>query len=123
MNRCLYCKKGISGRPDKKYCDHHCKSAFQYQTRKEEDAFFFKVDRILKTNRKILKKYNSKGKTILRQSTLIDKGFQPNYFTHYWRNSKGDPYIFCYDFGFRAIQQKGIDKFLLIQWQEYMSKM
>jgi len=31
---------------------------------------------------------------------LIDQGFNPKFFTHYWKNNKGDVYLFCYEYGF-----------------------
>lgn len=120
MRTCTYCQKPLFGRADKRYCDIHCKSADHYESRRKTDTFFFKVDRQLKVNRKVLKKYNSKGKTTIRKSTLIEKGFNGNFFTHFWRNSKGKLYLFCYEFGFRAIEQKGVQKYLLVQWQDYM---
>ena len=75
----------------------------------------------MKTNRKILKKYNQSGYTTLRKSELTQKGFNPKFFTHYWKNTKGQVYWFCYDFGFLAIEKEGKQKYLIVQWQDYMS--
>lgn len=120
---CLNCNKGLLGRVDKKYCDAHCKSAFQYRKNKEnEPNFYIVVDKQLKLNRKILKQYNKSGKATVRASTIIEKGFNPNFFTHFWKNRKGDVYLFVYEYGFLKIKENYSDKFILIKWQEYMFK-
>ena len=123
MKTCPTCGVEImSGREDKKFCSPTCKSAYQYEVRKKEDSFYFEVDRALKTNRKILKKYNVKGYTTVRKLDLIEEGFNPNYFTHYWKNKEGKVYLFVYDHGFLEIHQKGISKLVLVEWQDYMRK-
>lgn len=120
---CSFCEKELIGRADKKFCDAHCKSAYQYQKSKDNpDRFYNKVDNQLKLNRKLLKKYNKSGKATLRSKILIQEGFNPEFFTHYWKNSKGDVYLFCYEFGFKKIREKNIEKYLLILWQDYMEK-
>ena len=123
QKECLYCKSPLTGRTDKKYCDLHCKSAYQYQKRKQEpERFYNKVDNQLRLNRKILKEYNKGGKVIVRSDVLFELGFDPNFFTHYWKNKKGDVYLFIYEYGFLKTKERGRDKFLLVKWQDYMSK-
>lgn len=120
---CLYCQKELIGRTDKKFCDPQCKSAYQYKRAKEQpERFFNKVDNQLKLNRKILKEYNKGGKVTVRTSVLIKEGFNPMFFTHYWKNAKGDVYLFVYEFGFLKISEHKIDKFVLVKWQDYMAK-
>jgi hypothetical protein len=87
----------------------------------ETPKFFFKVDKQLRQNRKLLKAYNKAGKATVRAETLIKEGFDPNFFTHYWKNKKGDVYLFVYEYGFLKRQERGKDKYVLIQWQEYMN--
>jgi hypothetical protein len=118
---CPTCKGKVNGRRDKMYCSLNCKSIAQYEKRLKEDQFYLEVDRQLKTNRKILKKYNRVGKTTLRKEELTKEGFNPNFFTHYWKNSKGDVYLFVYDYGFLSLKEHQKDKFLIVQWQEYMN--
>ena len=122
QRECLYCGKELTGRTDKKYCDLHCKSAFQYKKAKEQpERFYNKVDNQLRLNRKLLKEYNKAGKAIVRSKTLLDLGFDPKFFTHYWKNQKGDVYLFVYEFGFLRRQEGGKDKYVLVTWQDYMS--
>ena len=119
--QCLYCNKEIDGRSDKKFCDPYCKSAYHYkQSQEQEPKFYNKVNNQLKLNRKILKKYNKAGKATVRAETLINLGFNPNFFTHYWKNKKDDVYLFVYEFGFIKRYENGKEKFVLILWQNYI---
>jgi hypothetical protein len=121
LKKCLACGKELEGRIDKKFCDAHCKSAYQYeQTKIEEPKFYSKVNNQLKLNRRVLKHFNKAGKSIVRASTLIEQGFDSNFFTHYWKNNKGDIYLFVYEYGFLKRRESGKDKYVLILWQEYM---
>jgi predicted nucleic acid-binding Zn ribbon protein len=119
---CPVCESPLKGRSDKKFCSTKCKSIHQYETRQEKEAFYLEVDQRLKTNRKVLKTYNFRGFTTVRKELLINDGFDPNFFTHYWKNSKGDIYLFVYDYGFLDLKKSGKDKYLIVQWQEYMRK-
>jgi hypothetical protein len=49
-------------------------------------------------------------------------GFDSRFFTHYWKNKKGEVYLFVYEFGFLKINENQKEKYLLIQWQDYMKK-
>ncbi|CAL2082730.1 hypothetical protein LNI90_05060 [Tenacibaculum dicentrarchi] len=115
--RCLHCKNKLEGRSDKKYCSSYCRSSYHYENNKEqEDSLFFVIDKKLKNNRKILKEFNKAGYASVRKEKLLAKDFDPNYFTNYWKNSKGQVYLFCYEYGFLA--QK--EKYILVHWQSYM---
>lgn len=103
------------------YCSPKCRNAQYYEKRQDDEAFFFQVDKHLKTNRKILKKYNRAGYTMIRREKLIEEGFNPRYFTHYWKNQKGQVYLFCYEFGFLSLNEHGKEKYLLVIWQDYMN--
>jgi hypothetical protein len=120
--KCVYCNEEFTGRSDKIYCDAYCKSAHYYQKQKnnEKTTFFKQVDLQLKTNRKILKHLNVEGYVTVKKTILKTKGFNPNFFTHYWKNKKGDVYLFCYEYGFLSLKNNKRDYYLLVQWQEYM---
>ena len=117
---CPICGAELKGRSDKLYCSTKCKSINQYENRQENEKFYLRVDRQLKINRKLLKRYNRSGFTTVRKSELIGEGFDPKYFTHYWKNTKGDVYLFCYDYGFLSLERNPKDKYLIVQWQAYM---
>ena len=119
---CLSCEKELQGRSDKKFCDVYCKSSYQYQQSKlNPSRFYNRVDNQLKQNRRILKYYNKAGKATVRSKVLIEQGFDPNFFTHYWKNQKGDVYLFVYEYGFLTRKENNVEKFILVIWQEYMS--
>lgn len=122
MKVCPVCDSEIKGRADKKFCSLRCKSAHQYQSSKSEEACYYKIDKQLKINRRLLKTYNRSGLSSIRKEKLIAEGFNPNYFTHYWKNRKGQVYLFCYEYGFLFLKKNGKEKYLLVKWQEYMNK-
>lgn len=92
------------------------------QAKEQPERFYNKVDNQLKFNRKILKEYNKGGKVTLRAAMLIEQGFNPNFFTHFWKNNKGDVYLFVYEFGFLKRREGNKEKYVLIKWQDYMEK-
>ncbi|WP_369858944.1 hypothetical protein [Aquimarina sp. I32.4] len=57
----------------------------------------------------------------VRKEKLLSEGFNPTYFTHYWKNKKGQVYLFCYEYGFLDLKQSQKEKYVLIKWQEYMN--
>lgn len=123
QQNCKHCNKGLRGRTDKKYCNLHCKSAYQYQLSKEQPERFYNiVDNQLKLNRKILKEFNKGGKVTVRAALINELGFDANYFTHFWKNNKGEVYLFVYEYGFLKIKEQTKEKYVLVLWQEYMNK-
>lgn len=58
---------------------------------------------------------------MVRKDALIEDGFNPKFFTHYWKNQKGDVYLFCFEFGFLEKKEEEKNKYVLVQWQEYMN--
>jgi predicted nucleic acid-binding Zn ribbon protein len=118
---CPVCGAVVKGRSDKIFCSRKCKSIKQYEDRQETEAFFLKVSKHLRINRRILRKYNKSGYTVIRRSELIAEGFNPMYFTHYWKNQKGDVYLFVYEYGFLSKKERGKEKYILVTWQDYMN--
>ena len=123
MRACPNCKEEIVGRKNKVFCTPYCKSAFNYEKDKNKPLTRFKVvDNQLKLNSKILAKYNQAGKATIRKELIIDEGFDPKLITGWWKNKKGDTYLFCYEYGFLAREENGREKYVLVQWQDYMNK-
>jgi len=119
---CPVCGTLLKGRSDKKFCSAKCKSINQYEERQEKEAFYLKVNKQLRINRKLLKRYNKSGFTTIRKSELIVLGFDPKFFTHYWKNKKGEVYLFVYEYGFLSTRIKEKEKYVLVTWQDYMEK-
>ena len=57
----------------------------------------------------------------IRTKVLKELGFDPKFFTHYWKNRKGEVYLFVYEYGFLKKDENGKDKYVLVIWQDYMS--
>jgi hypothetical protein len=98
----------------------NAKMSLSMKKRIINEQFYLFVDKQLKTNRKILKRYNQSGFTTLRKDVLMQEGFNPKFFTHYWKNKKGQVYLFCYDYGFLDLKDSGKAKYLIVEWQKYM---
>ena len=123
MKTCLHCDRPLEGREGKKFCDSLCRGAYHYdKSKQEKPSFYFTVQSKLKKNRHILKKYNPGGKTTVRQSLLLEEDFDPRFFTHYWKSTRGEVYLFVYEYGFKKIEENGRSKYVLIRWQSYMEK-
>ena len=121
MSRCLECGEIITGRSDKRFCTPYCKSAYHYKKSKEKEMpLFVKIDRQLKKNRQILKDYNKAGLSIVRKEEIVEAGFDPKYFTHYWKAANGNVYLFCYEYGFSVSKEENATKYVLVTWQKYM---
>ncbi len=122
MKACPNCGEEVIGREGKKFCSSYCKSNYHYEKRKDkESSLFKKIDKHLKLNRRILKNYNRAGKATVKAEVLSNHGFNPNFFTHYWKNKNGEVYLFCYEYGFITFSDvKGAKKYTLIKWQDYM---
>ena len=118
---CPNCNKVIVGRSGKRFCTEYCKSNYHYENNKvKENSFFKRVDAQLKSNRRLLRQYNKAGKSTIRAERLLETGFDPNFFTHYWKNKQGDVYLFCYEYGFLKRSENGATKYVLVTWQSYM---
>src|SRR5690606_35089138 len=83
------CSNPIEGRSDRRFCSVYCKTDFHYQKRKQSGKVYFKntVDDVIRRNRRILQDYNLAGKTTVRKSELLNKGFNPRFITHWWKKS------------------------------------
>lgn len=119
---CIRCSTPVEGRRGKLFCDVSCKSAYHYEKKREKEASFYSlVDIQLKRNHRLLKHFNSAGKATVREAKLINAGFDPSYFTHFWRTHDKRTYFFCYDMGYFKKIESDRNKYVLVHWQDYMS--
>lgn len=88
MKICPTCGEIIKGRRDKIFCSPNCRSSAQYEKKVMHERFYLQVDKQLKTNRKILKRYNKSGFTTLRKEKLLEEGFNPKFFTQIGRTKR-----------------------------------
>ncbi|MFT4987030.1 MAG: hypothetical protein ACI828_002936 [Flavobacteriales bacterium] len=123
LRNCIDCDQPFEGRSDKIFCSNYCKSNHHYEKRKrDKKSFYNRVNDQLSLNRRLLKHFNTAGKSTIRSEDLISAGFNSNIFTHTYRTKSGNEYFFCYDVGFQLIRHNGRSKYSLVHWQEnYMS--
>jgi hypothetical protein len=101
---CLTCGKHLRGRTDKKLCDAGCKNVHNNRLQREEREAVKSIDRILKHNRRVLKRWLGKRVTrIVSTKGLLHAGFRFDYHTHQFTNEQSDPYKFCYDYGYLSL--------------------
>lgn len=99
---CIYCKKPVIGRSDKKYCNDHCRS--EYNNRKKRtvnpDCSINRINSILIQNRLVLSRITGNHKTLrVSNEQLITEGFHFNFYTHTVKGNEQLKY-FCYDIGY-----------------------
>ncbi len=114
--RCLKCGDPISGRSDRRFCSSACKNAWHHAKRKNKNRIFNSVDRILHRNRDILKAYYlySQGDHFVPIYRLINKGFNPDYFTRIIiSGTTGEKLRIVYDYIFVLDLTQGIK---IIYW-------
>jgi len=71
----------------------------------------------LRKNRRILAKYNIGEKVKVQKPTLMEEGYNFNYFTNIYRTKKGTTYYFCYDQGFLELDNNWLT---LVTRKEYV---
>lgn len=49
-------------------------------------------------------------------------GFGANLYTYFSKNKKGEVYLFVYEYKFMKLKESTSEKYILIQWQDYMNK-
>ncbi|HEV3413408.1 MAG TPA: hypothetical protein VG101_13080 [Puia sp.] len=102
---CLTCGKLLRGRSDKKFCDAGCKNEHNNRLQHEEREAIKSIDRILKHNRRVLKRWLGERATRMVSSNgLLHAGFRFDYHTHQFINQQSDLYVFCYDYGYLLLQ-------------------
>lgn len=103
---CLDCEKPLNGRKDKKFCDDACRNSYNNKLNSEDTVYVKKVNSILKKNRKILQELIPKeGKINVTEKKLRDAEFNLNYYTSEYQTKQGVVYKYCYEFGFRKLEE------------------
>jgi hypothetical protein len=109
---CLECGEELLGRVDQKFCSDQCRNTYNNRMNKDETNFIRNVNYSLRKNRRILKELNPDGKSKIKKSTLVSRGFDFKHFTHVYKNKEGKIYYFCYEYGYLPIDH---DYFALVR--------
>lgn len=103
---CLHCGHILRGRPDKKYCDDHCRSSYHNLQNAETSRVMRITNHILRRNRRILEYLCPQAEVKkLPIGNLLDHGFNLRYFTHTIEFTKGIRFQACYDYSYRIIHE------------------
>jgi hypothetical protein len=101
---CLNCGSEVKGRSDKKYCDDQCRSNFNNRIYASALSTVRNINHILKRNRQVLVGFiNGNKSSKVSSQVLMQKGFNPGYYTHTQVTSKGAEFRICYDVAFRIL--------------------
>ncbi len=98
--KCAVCEAPIYGRSDKKFCSDQCRTASHNMANRDATNYMRKVNNILRKNRRILAQFNPNGKSKVKESSLMEEGFNFAYHTNVYNTKKGGEYFFCYDQGY-----------------------
>lgn len=111
MNRrCECCGEGLVGRSDKRFCNDACRAQHHHLIHQKERIEIAEINRILRTNRRILLEWRSRNSQKAYRENLLQKGFSFNYYTHI--KVHGNKMIYyCYDLGY---QEEGKGSYRLI---------
>ena len=103
MNRekriCTECEMPLYGRTDKKFCNNHCRNAWNNKRNSDSNNFMRNVNNILRKNRRILFEFIEKEKTKIPKKDLILKGFNFDYFTNLHELDTGEKKYLVYEAG------------------------
>ena len=117
---CLSCEKELIGRTDKKFCDAQCRSTYHNKNKPVYEIEIQKTNSALRKNRSLLAHFCPSGRSTVRKEVLSQSGYQFHLFTNIFTFKNGTYYL-CYDYGYLPIvDDKGIEKMLIVQKQEYM---
>ena len=103
---CMLCGKTVRGRSDKKFCDDYCRNAFNNQLKADNNNYIRHINNLLRKNRRILEAQLPPDVETARikKDRLQQLGFVFTFITHTYTNKKGNVYLFCYDFGYLALE-------------------
>ena len=117
-SKCIVCKQKLFGRDDKKFCSTQCRASHNNKLNSDANNFMRNINNILRRNRRTLIKLNPKGKAKATRETLMEHGFNFNYFTNQYITKSGNVYYFCYEYGYLELKD---DVFALVVRKEYVS--
>ncbi|MCG9880137.1 MAG: hypothetical protein MH472_06010 [Bacteroidia bacterium] len=109
MKTCQFCNKNVLGRSDKKFCDDHCRSAFNNKKYSEKFQSIKEVDRVLKRNRNILAIMFEHTQNSIDERKIMELGFMFQFHTHVKKHKNGQQIVFCYDYGYSKSQKGLVD--------------
>jgi hypothetical protein len=114
---CKECNQKLLGRKDQKFCSDYCRNAYNNKQNEDANKYVRRINSILRKNRRILEHLNPEGKKTVDAITLAEEGFNFHYFTNIYTTQKGGNYYFCYEYGYRKIEN---NQYILVVKQDYV---
>ncbi len=105
---CEECGEKLLGRSDKRFCSDACRNAHNNRLNSDVNNFMRNINNVLRKNRRILSELCKEEKNKAMRDTLLQEGFDFNYFTHIYTTQKGTVYYYCYEYGYLPINEKYI---------------
>ncbi|MDZ4794728.1 MAG: DUF2116 family Zn-ribbon domain-containing protein [Bacteroidota bacterium] len=107
---CLACGKAVKGRVDKKFCDDYCRNNYnnQQKARSNHSSLVRNINNALLKNRKIMESLlpEAEKTTTISKEKLQTLGFHFKYLTHIYTAQNGNTYFYCYDYGYRELENE-----------------
>lgn len=100
---CPECGDVYGGRRDKKFCCDQCRTGYFNRINADQNKYMRDVNNILRKNRRILAQALHQQSRLVRGVTLLEEGFRFGYFTHEQRTDKGNVMRYCYEYGYRKV--------------------
>jgi hypothetical protein len=113
---CQACGKNLVGRTDKKFCNDYCRNNYNNIQRAETTNYARNIVNTLRRNKRIMEDLLGDLETVkATKEKLLNLGFQFKYHTHQYATQKGSLYIFCFEFGYLALEN---DWYLIVKREE-----
>ncbi len=116
---CLACAKPLKGRVDKKFCDDYCRNNYnnQQKAKGSHSSLVRNTNNALLKNRKILESILPDGADTAKanRDKLLQLGFHFKYFTQLYTTKTGNVYHYCYDYGYRELDN---DWYMIVRNKE-----
>jgi len=114
---CLECGEELRGRKDQKFCSDQCRNTYNNRLHEDANNYVRRVNNIMRKNRRILELLNPNGKVIVDGIRLAEEGFNFHYYTNIYETKQGGVYFFCYDQGYKKLEN---DQYMLVIKQDYV---
>lgn len=101
---CLDCGAKLLGRSDKKFCSDQCRNNYNNRINRDSNNYVRNVHAQLRRNRKILSDFFCDGHRKIHHDALFALGYNFNFFTHLVETTEGVKWSFCFEFGFRNLE-------------------
>lgn len=114
---CLFCKKPVKGRSDKKFCDDYCRAAYNNELKSASNNYVRNINNALGKNRRILEGLLPADQTTTKvnRDKLMQLGFHFKYHTHQYSAKNGNNYFYCYEYGYLPLENNW---FLIVKRNE-----